>query len=71
MIAFLESESFEDSVRKAVSLGGDADTLGCITGSIAEAYYGEVPENIIDETIRRLPEEFLKIIDKFYLLVQG
>ena len=41
--AFLESENFEDAVRKAVSLGGDADTLACITGSIAEAYYGQVP----------------------------
>ena len=40
IIAFLESEDFEDAVRNAVSLGGDADTLGAITGSIAEAFYG-------------------------------
>jgi ADP-ribosylglycohydrolase len=69
--AFLESENFEDAVRKAVSLGGDADTLGCITGSIAEAYYGQVPPEIVAETVKRLPEEFLKIIDKFYLMIDG
>ena len=43
--AFLESESYEETLRKAVSLGGDSDTLSCIAGSIAEAYYG-VPEAI-------------------------
>lgn len=71
IIAFLESEGFEDAVRKAVSLGGDADTLGCITGSIAEAFYGKVPDKIADETIKRLPQDFIKIIEKFYLLVEG
>lgn len=71
IIAFLESENFEDAVRKAISLGGDADTLGCITGSIAEAYYGQVPEEIAAETLKRLPEEFRKTIEKFYLMVQG
>jgi len=40
IICFLEGNSFEDSIRNAISLGGDADTLGCITGSIAEGYYG-------------------------------
>ncbi len=69
--AFLESENFEDAVRKAVSLGGDADTLGCITGSIAEAYYGQVPQEIVAETMKRLPEEFKKIIEKFYLMLEG
>ncbi len=43
VIAFLESTGFEDAVRNAVSLGGDTDTLGAITGSIAEAYYGIPP----------------------------
>lgn len=69
--AFLESGSFEDAVRKAVSLGGDADTLGCITGSLAEVYYGQVPQDIAAETLKRLPEEFIKIIDKFYLMLEG
>ena len=43
IIAFLEAKDFEDAIRNAVSLGGDTDTLGAITGSIAEAYYG-IPE---------------------------
>ncbi len=46
IIAFLESSSYEDAIRNAVSLGGDSDTLACITGSIAEAHYGEVPPSI-------------------------
>ena len=44
--AFLESTDFEDAIRNAVSLGGDTDTIACITGSIAEAYYG-VPAEIV------------------------
>ena len=46
IIAFLESEDFEDSLRNAVSLGGDSDTMACIAGGIAEAFYGGVPEKI-------------------------
>jgi len=47
MIAFLESADFEDALRKAVSLGGDSDTLTCICCSIAEAYYRDIPESEI------------------------
>lgn len=47
IICFLESTGFEDAIRKAVSLGGDSDTLACITGGIAEAYYGGVPDYIV------------------------
>jgi len=53
IIAFLESTDFESAVRLAVSLGGDADTLAAITGSIAEAYYG-VPDDIANEAVTRL-----------------
>ncbi len=70
IIAFLESGDFEDAVRKAVSLGGDADTLACITGSIAEAFYGQVPPKIKHEVLKRLPQEFIRIIDKFYLILE-
>ena len=56
IIAFLESTGFEDALRNAVSLGGDSDTLACITGSIAEAFYGMPPE-LQQETLKRLPEE--------------
>lgn len=68
--AFLESNDYEDAVRKAVSLGGDADTMACITGGIAEAFYGPIPEEIELETRKRLPDEFLKIIDQFYEVIQ-
>lgn len=66
IIAFLESTDFENSIRLAVSLGGDADTMGAITGAIAEAYYGGVPEHIKEEVIKRLPVEFRSILQKFY-----
>lgn len=46
IIAFLESKDFEDAIRNAISLGGDSDTLACITGGIAEAFYGGVPTDI-------------------------
>jgi ADP-ribosylglycohydrolase len=46
IIAFLDADSYEDAVRNAVSLGGDADTLACITGGIAEAFYGPVSPDI-------------------------
>ena len=51
IIAFLESTSYEDAIRNAISLGGDADTLACITGGIAEAYYGGVPQHIAAHTL--------------------
>lgn len=65
IIAFLDSSDFEDAIRKAVSLGGDSDTLACICGGIAEAYYREIPETIVAETRKRLPAEFLEIIAAF------
>lgn len=51
IIAFLESQDYEDAVRKAISLGGDADTLACITGGIAEAFYGRVPTPIAQRAL--------------------
>ncbi len=63
--AFLESKDYEDAVRKAISLGGDSDTLACITGGIAHAFYKEIPQMIVREVRKRLPEEFLSIIDRF------
>jgi ADP-ribosylglycohydrolase len=65
IIAFLESKDYEDAVRKAISLGGDSDTLACITGGIAQAFYKELPPKIVEEARGRLPEEFLNIIDRF------
>jgi ADP-ribosylglycohydrolase len=54
LIAFLESTDFEDAIRLAVSLGGDTDTLACITGGVAEAFYGGVPKEIEREALSRL-----------------
>ena len=62
--AFLEGQSFEDVIRTAVSLGGDCDTLTCIAGSIAEAFYG-VPETLKEEVHKRLPEELLEVLRRF------
>ena len=67
IIAFLESTDFEDAIRNAVSLGGDCDTLTCITGGLAEAFYG-VPDDLKQECISRLPDEFLEVIDQFYVI---
>ena len=66
LIAFFESENFEDAVRKAVSLGGDSDTQACIAGAVAEAYYGGIDNHIAGEVRKRLPDEFLNVIDGFY-----
>ena len=63
--AFLDSTDFESAVRIAVSLGGDSDTLACITGGIAEAYYGEIPREIFKEAIDMLPESFLYVLKIF------
>ena len=64
IIAFLESVSFEDALRNAVSLGGDSDTLACITGGIAEAFYG-MPSELQQETLKRLPEEMRAAYELF------
>lgn len=61
--AFLEGDDFEDVIRTAVSLGGDCDTLTCIAGSIAEAYYG-VPENLKAECLARIPEEMAAVVER-------
>lgn len=62
--AFLESTDFEDAVRNAVSLGGDTDTIACITGSIAEAFYG-IPDNLKAECRKRLPDDIIAVLDRF------
>ncbi len=65
IIAFLESLDYEDAVRKAVSLGGDSDTIACITGGIAQAYYKSIPRFIVEKVRSSLPAEFLKVVDDF------
>lgn len=63
--AFFEGKDFEDSIRNAVSLGGDCDTLTCITGGLAEAFFG-VPDELIRECNERIPDEFIEVIERFY-----
>ena len=63
MIAFLDSENFEDAIRKAVSLGGDSDTLACITGGIAEAFYKDLPAEMVERTMKPFPIAFNEILD--------
>lgn len=65
IIAFLESDDYEDAIRKAVSLGGDSDTLACMAGAIAQAYYGEVPYKIEEKARSMLPSELLTVVDEF------
>jgi len=65
IIAFLESTDFENAIRLAISIGGDSDTIACITGGIAEAYYQAVPENIIENVLKILPDELIEIIEQF------
>ena len=63
--AFLEGQDFEDVIRTAVSLGGDCDTLTCIAGSIAEAFYG-VPDDLKAQCRSRLTADILEVVDRFY-----
>lgn len=65
LLSFLESWSFEDAIRNAVSLGGDADTLAAISGSIAEAYYGKIPGAILGPALATLDEELSGIAFAF------
>ena len=67
IIAFLESTDFESAVRNAILLGGDADTMAAIAGSIAEAYYGGMPEEITAEVRERLPTDLLDVVEKFQI----
>jgi len=67
MIAFLESTDFEDAIRNAIFIGGDTDTLACITGGIAQAFYGGVPQEIAQQTLTFLDQRLRAIADQFSL----
>ena len=68
--AFMEGIDFEDVIRTAVSLGGDCDTLTCIAGGMAEAFYG-IPDFIKEECRRRLPADMLMVCDRFEAALNG
>lgn len=65
IIAFLEADGFEDAVRNAISLGGDADTMACIAGGIAEAFFGGVPDEIASQTLAVLDERLRNVVGEF------
>lgn len=64
IIAFLESTDFEDAIRNAISIGGDSDTIGAITGSIAEAAYG-IPEWIEKTAVSYLDKPLVDVLDRW------
>lgn len=63
--AFLESKDFESAIRLAISMGGDSDTIASIAGAIAEAFYKEIPQNIVENTLKVLPAEIIETLDAF------
>ena len=66
LVAFLDSESYEDAVRNAVSLGGDSDTLACITGGIAEAFYGDIPGDVLAKVKELLTPDLWAVTEEFH-----
>ena len=64
MEAFLESEDFEDAIRNAISIGGDSDTIACMTGAVAEAFYG-IPDPIRMQVLPFITGEVLTICHRF------
>jgi ADP-ribosylglycohydrolase len=65
IIAFLDSASYEDALRNAVSLGGDNDTLACIAGAIAEAFYNGIPGAIRSKVAEILTPDLRQITKAF------
>lgn len=65
LLAFLESEDYEDCLKLAISMGGDSDTIAAMAGSIAYAYYGKMPQTIFDQVWDVLPEEMIDIVETF------
>jgi ADP-ribosylglycohydrolase len=65
LICFLEGDDWLSTVRLAISLGGDADTMACIAGSVAEAHYGSVPADVAQTVRSMLPEHLAEIVSEF------
>lgn len=65
IVAFLESNSYENAIKIAISIGGDSDTIACITGGIASAFYKEISSEITEFVLNKLPIEFKEILEKF------
>jgi len=65
IISFLESDSFMDAIKNAISLGGDADTMACIAGGIAQAWYKRLPESVVEAVRAKLTPDLLEVLDRF------
>lgn len=65
ILCFLESKDYEDTLKLAISMGGDADTMACMAGGIANAFYNEIPEYLLDMAYNVLPDEMIIICEKF------
>ena len=70
IIAFLESSDYESAIRLAVSLGGDSDTIACMAGGIAAAFYG-VPDDIVVKASEYLSEDIIQTIESFEAILLG
>ena len=68
--AFLESLDYEDAIRKAISIGGDSDTIACITGGIAQAFYKKIPESILEKVYTILDEPLRQVAFRFCMAHQ-
>jgi len=66
LVSFYESTDYESAVRNAVSLGGDSDTLACISGAVAQAFYGRLPRELVSHVRSRLDRGLLEIVDRFW-----
>jgi ADP-ribosylglycohydrolase len=65
IVAFLESDNYEDAIRKAVSIGGDSDTIACMAGGIAQAFYRKIPDAIVDKVKAILDERLNRVVSEF------
>ena len=65
--AFLESEDFEDAIKNAISLGGDADTQACIAGALAEAFYMNIPDQIKEFVLTRITPDILDVLHQLHV----
>lgn len=65
LYSIFNTNSFEDSIKLAISFGGDTDTNACIVGSVAEAFYG-IDKNLKQTAMKKLPPQFVKVVNKFY-----
>ena len=64
IVAFLESDSFEDAIRNAISIGGDSDTIAAMTGAVAEGFYG-IPKAIQNKALSYLTKDLKDIVTNF------